>query len=125
MSRTLVFFKGQLWGVVALALLCCEQASLAAREQGLLFIAVPGLLIAAASLVAKHRLENTRASVAGVHVEISPDQGLNACPLHCQKRFLTTGPPQKSKDTFLKSSFRFTTRSRRRRYRDFPYSLCP
>ena len=54
MSRTLVFFKGQLWGVVAQAL-CCEQASLAARKQELLFIAVPGLLIAAASLVAKHR----------------------------------------------------------------------
>ena len=41
-------------------------------EQGLLFIAVLGLLIAVASLVAEHRLESTRASVVAA-------RGLASC----------------------------------------------
>ena len=56
MSRKLVFLKDSLWGAVALVLLCCEQAFSSCCEQGLLFIAVLGLLIAVASLVAEHRL---------------------------------------------------------------------
>ena len=43
-----------LW--VVLGLLCCVQAFSRCREWGLLFLAVHGLLVAVASLVAEHRL---------------------------------------------------------------------
>ena len=39
-----------------LGLRCCTQASSSCGEQGLLFVAVRGLLIAVASLVAEQRL---------------------------------------------------------------------
>ena len=42
--------------LTALGLRCCAQAFSSCSEQGLLFIAVCGLLIAVASLVAEHRL---------------------------------------------------------------------
>ena len=42
--------------LVALALRCCVQAFSSCGERGLLFVAVRGLLIAVASLVAEHRL---------------------------------------------------------------------
>ena len=42
--------------LAALGLRCCMRASSSCGEQGLLFIAVRGLLIAVASLVAEHRL---------------------------------------------------------------------
>ena len=42
--------------LAALGLSCCTQAFSSCSEQGLLFVAVHGLLIAVASLVAQHGL---------------------------------------------------------------------
>ena len=42
--------------LAALGLRCCAQAFFSCSERGLLFVGVCGLLIAVASLVAKHRL---------------------------------------------------------------------
>ena len=42
--------------LVALGLHCCAQAFSSCGERGLLFVAVRGLLIVVASLVAEHRL---------------------------------------------------------------------
>ena len=42
--------------VAALGLRCCTLASSSCGERGLLFVAVRGLLIAVASLVAEHGL---------------------------------------------------------------------
>ena len=42
--------------MAALGLRCCAQAFSSCGERGLLFVAVRGLLIAVASLVAEHRL---------------------------------------------------------------------
>ena len=42
--------------MVALGLRCCAHAFFSCGEQGLLFVAVHGLLIAVASLVAEHGL---------------------------------------------------------------------
>ena len=52
------FFKGTLfiYLLAALGLRCCVQAFSSCSERGLLFVAVHGLLIALASLVAEHRL---------------------------------------------------------------------
>ena len=41
--------------MAALGLRCCAQAFSSCGEQGLLFVAMCGLLIAVASLVAEHR----------------------------------------------------------------------
>ena len=96
--------------LAALGLRCCAQAFSSCGEQGLLFIAVRGLLIAMASLVAEHRLQACRlqqlqhvgsvvvahglqstGSVVVVHglscpaaCGIFPDQGSNPCPLRWQ-----------------------------------------
>ena len=43
--------------LAALGLHCCVQAFSTCGEQGLLFVAVRGLLITVASLVAEHRLQ--------------------------------------------------------------------
>ena len=42
--------------LAALGVRCCAQAFSSCGERGLLFVAVRGLLIAVASLVAEHRL---------------------------------------------------------------------
>ena len=42
--------------LAALGLCCCAQAFSSCGEQGLLFVAVRGLLIAVASLIAEHGL---------------------------------------------------------------------
>ena len=42
--------------LAAWGLCCCAQAFSSCSEQGLLFVAVHGLLIAVTSLVAEHRL---------------------------------------------------------------------
>ena len=42
--------------MAALGLRCCTWAFSSCGERGLLFVGVPGLLIAVASLVAGHRL---------------------------------------------------------------------
>ena len=46
--------------LAALGLYCCPRAFSSCGEQGLLFVAVCGLLIAVASLVAEHRLQACR-----------------------------------------------------------------
>ena len=48
--------------LATLGLLCCARAFSSCGEQGLLFVAVSGLLIAVASLVAEHGLQ-----VCGLH----------------------------------------------------------
>ena len=50
------FFKLINLFMVALALCCCAQAFSSCGEHGLLFVAVRGLIIAVASLVAQHGL---------------------------------------------------------------------
>ena len=58
-AHTLVFFFVFFLCVFVLAALglhCCAQAFSSSGEQGLLFVAVHGLLIAVASLVAEHGL---------------------------------------------------------------------
>ena len=52
----LSFFPIYLFILAALGLRCCARTFSSCGEQGLLFIAVRGLLIAVASLVAEHRL---------------------------------------------------------------------
>ena len=86
--------------LAALGLRCCVWAFCSCCKQGLLFVAVRGLLIMVASLVAEHSLQVHRlsscgrglqsaASVVAVHGlscssarGIFPDQGSNPCPLH-------------------------------------------
>ena len=60
-------------------------------EQGLLFVAVHGLLIVVASLVVEHGLSRCAGSVVVAHglscsaaCGIFPDKGSNLCPLHWQ-----------------------------------------
>ena len=55
--RCLLWFLFIYLFMAALGLCCCAWASSTCGEQGLLFIAVHGLLIAVASLVAEHRLQ--------------------------------------------------------------------
>ena len=50
------FFKKIYLFLAALGLHCCVRAFSSCSEQGLLFVAVRGLLIAVASLVAEHGL---------------------------------------------------------------------
>ena len=50
------FFNLLFLFLAALGLRCCARAFSSCGERGLLFVAVRGLLMAVASLVAKHRL---------------------------------------------------------------------
>ena len=105
-----VFFKKFIYLFLAvLGLRCCARAFSNCSEQGLLFVAVHGLLIAVASLAAEHGpqvgfsscgtwaqqlcLTGSRAQSSAVVTHglscstacgISPDQGSNPCPLHWQ-----------------------------------------
>ena len=56
MSFLFSFFKLIYLFLAALRLCCCVRAFSSCSEQGLLFVAVRGLLVAVASLVAEHRL---------------------------------------------------------------------
>ena len=73
-----------------LGLRCCARAFSSCAEQGILFIAVRGLLIALASLVAEHDSRHAGSVVVArglscsVACGIFPDQGSNPCPLHRQ-----------------------------------------
>ena len=81
-----------------LGLRCCTRAFSSCSKQGLLFIAVHGLLISVASLVVEHGLQMCglqqlwhAGSVVVVHglscsaaCGIFLDQGSNPCPLHWQ-----------------------------------------
>ena len=51
-----LFFFIYLFILAALGLRCCTQAFSSCGERGLLFVAVHGLLVAVASLVAEHGL---------------------------------------------------------------------
>ena len=51
-----IFLNLFIYFLAALGLRCCVRAFSSCREQGLLFIAVRGLLTAVASLVAEHGL---------------------------------------------------------------------
>ena len=63
-SLTFFFFNKFIYlFLAALGLHCCVQAFASCGERGLLFIAVHGLLIAVASLVAETRLWGLQASV--------------------------------------------------------------
>ena len=57
-ESVLFFFKNFIYllFLAALGLRCCAWAFSSCGERGLLFVAVLGLLIAVASLVAEHRL---------------------------------------------------------------------
>ena len=61
-----------------LGLRCCMQGFSSCGKQGLLFVAVYGLLTAVASVVVEHKLSCSMAC------GIFPDQGLNPRPLHWQ-----------------------------------------
>ena len=114
----------------ALGLCCCAWAFSSCGKQGLLFVAVRGLLLAVASLVAEHGLQvrglqqlwhkgsgvvargfQSTGSVVVAHglscsavCGIFPDQGLNPCPLPMAGGFLTTAPPGKSLRHFFQQS---------------------
>ena len=63
LASFLKFFKNFYFISLFLAVLglcCCVQAFSSCGEQGLLFIAARGLLIAVASLVVEHRLQACR-----------------------------------------------------------------
>ena len=57
MSLLFILFLNYLFNfLAALGLRCCARAFSSCSEQGLLFVAVHGLLIVVASLVAEHQL---------------------------------------------------------------------
>ena len=74
--------------LVALGLHCCTEAFPSCSKLRLLLVAMLGLLIATASLVAECRLSSwgTQALVAA-RMWIFLDQGSNLCPLHWQADF--------------------------------------
>ena len=76
-------FYSFIYFLAALGLCCCTRAFSSCGEQGLLFIAVCGLLIAVSSLVAEHGLQGTRASVVVAH-------GLSSCGLRGLERRLSS-----------------------------------
>ena len=91
--------------LTALGLRCCESAFSSHVKWGLLSVAVSGLLIAVASLIAEHRPQSSRASLVAAcglqslgsavveHGGLScsmgggiiPKQGSNPCPLLLQE----------------------------------------
>ena len=67
-----VFLKNKfiyLFFLAALGLRCCARAFSSCGEQGLLFIAVRGLLIAVASVVEEHRYTGSVIVFAGSRVQ--------------------------------------------------------
>ena len=77
--------------LAALGLRCCARAFSSCGEQGLLFVAVHGLLICGGFSCCGARPLGTQASVVASHgpscsaaCGIFPDQGSNPCPLHWQ-----------------------------------------
>ena len=74
----------------ALGLCCYARAFSSCGERGLLFVAVRGLLIVVASLVAEHGLRSAGSVVVAHGLSCSaacgifPGQGSNPCPLHWQ-----------------------------------------
>ena len=93
--ETAFFFLTSLFNLflVALGLRCCSRAFSSCSKQGLLFVAVQGLLTGAASPVAEHRLYGACLVAVAPRLSCSsplgifPDQGSNPCPLHWQADF--------------------------------------
>jgi len=79
--------------LASLGLLCSRRAFSSFSKQGLLFIAMCGLLLTVASLVAQRRLSSYGSQACGIF----PDQGLNPFPTLAHW-FLTTRPPGRSTD---------------------------
>ena len=117
--------------LAALGLRCCARAFSSCGERGLLFVAVHGILLAVASLVAEHRRQGTQASVVVAHGLSSCDaraleHKLSSCGAQAQLLhgmwdlprpglepvspalaggFLTTAPPGKPQPAFLIAFF--------------------
>ena len=69
--------------LAVLGLHCCARAFSGCGERGLLFVAVRGLLVAVASLVAEHGALGMWASVVVAH-------GLSSCGLRALERRLSS-----------------------------------
>ena len=77
------FFLINFFFLVALGFRCCARAFYSCGEQGLLFVAVRGLLIAVASLVAEHGALGACASVVVA-------RGLSSCGSQALERRLSS-----------------------------------
>ena len=97
--------------LAALGLRCCARTFSSGSKQWLLFVAVRGLLIAVASLVAEHGLSSCgswalecRLSSCGARAYLLrgmwdlPRPGLEPVSPALAGRFLTTAPPGKCRD---------------------------
>ena len=97
------------WGGVALGLCCCAQAFCSCGQGGLLFVAVCGLLIEAASLVVEHGLQARRLSSCGARTQLLrgmwdlPGPGIEPVSPALAGGFFTTAPPGKSQMLNLKA----------------------
>ena len=82
--------------LAALGLRCCARAFSSCGEQGLLFVAVRGLLTVVASLVAEYRLSSCGARAQLLHgMWDLPGPGLEPMSPALAGGFLTTAPPGK------------------------------
>ena len=82
--------------LAALGLRCCAWAFSSCGEQGLLFVAVRGLLTVVASLVAEYRLSSCGARAQLLHgMWDLPGPGLEPMSPALAGGFLTTAPPGK------------------------------
>ena len=108
------FFKNKFiqLSLAALGLRCCARAFSSCSEQGLLLVAVCGLLIVMASLVVEHRLQVRRwalehgLSSCGAQAQLLcsmwdlPRPGIEHMSPALAGGFLTTAPPRKSLYSF-------------------------
>ena len=92
----------------------CARAFSSFGERGPLFIAVPGPLTIAASLVAEHRLQTCRLSSCGSRAQLLrsmwdlPRLGLEPVSPALAGRFSTTAPPGKPCWKIFNHSFNFS-----------------
>ena len=103
---------------VALGLRCCARAFSSCSEQGLLFVAVRGLLIAVASLLVRTWALGTQASVVGAcrlsscgtwaqllhSMQDLPRPGIESMSPALAGSFLTTAPPGKPLVKFFEAT---------------------
>ena len=96
--------------LATLGLCCCAQAFSSCGERGLLFVAVHGLLIVVASLVAEHRLQMRRLSNCGSRAQLLrgmwdlPRPGLEPMSPALAGRFSITAPPGKPPNSLFNSN---------------------
>ena len=104
--------------LAVLGLHCCTRAFSSCGERGLLFVALRGLLIAVASLVAEHRLGMWASVVVALGLSSCgsraqllrgmwdpPRPGLEPMSPALADGFLTTAPPGKSPNGTFKFLF--------------------